>query len=165
VSGEDAEDGEQGEDSQDRGNGQTTAAAHHSDEGEPGADVQGRQYAEPTEDVGLEGPGQQSLPDLGALLSKLGEVQQNLQQAQETAAAKVLEGRAGGGAVRVRATGGLEFEAVVIDPSVVDPDDVDLLQDLILAALRDVVEQAHTETAQVLGGIDLEGGLGGLLGG
>jgi DNA-binding protein YbaB len=67
--------------------------------------------------------------------------------------------------VRVRATGGLEFEAVVIDRSVVDPDDVDLLQDLILAALRDVVEQAHTETAQVLGGIDLEGGLGGLLGG
>jgi DNA-binding YbaB/EbfC family protein len=107
---------------------------------------------------------EQSVPDLGALLSRLGEVQQNLQQAQETAAAKVLEGSAGGGAVRVRATGSLEFEAVTIDPSVVDPDDVDLLQDLILAALRDVVEQAHREAAQALGGFDLGGGLGGLLG-
>lgn len=107
---------------------------------------------------------EQSVPDLGALLSRLGEVQQNLQQAQETAAAKMLEGTAGGGAVRVRATGSLEFEAVTIDPSVLDPDDVELLQDLILAALRNVVEQAHTEAAQALGGFDLGGGLGGLLG-
>lgn len=107
---------------------------------------------------------EESVPDLGALLSRLGEVQQNLQQAQESAAAKVLEGSAGGGAVRVRATGGLEFRDVTIDPSVVDPADVDLLQDLILAALRDVVEQAHAEAAQALGGFDLGEGLGGLLG-
>jgi DNA-binding YbaB/EbfC family protein len=107
---------------------------------------------------------EEPVPDLSALLSKLGEVQQNLQQAQETAAAKVLEGTSGGGAVRVRATGGLDFQEVTIDPSVVDPADVDLLQDLILAALRDVVEQAHAEAAQALGGMDLGGGLGGLLG-
>jgi DNA-binding YbaB/EbfC family protein len=143
MSGEDPEDG------QDPGYAQ------------PGDAAQDLEFAV---DADIEGSEEQSLPDLGALLSKLGEVQQNLQQAQETAAAKVLEGRAGGGAVRVRATGGLEFEAVIIDPSVVDPDDVDLLQDLILAALRDVVAQAHTEAAQVLGGIDLGGGLGGLLG-
>ncbi len=107
---------------------------------------------------------EESVPDLSALFSRLGEVQQNLQQAQESAAAKVLEGTAGGGAVRVRATGGLEFQEVSIDPSVVDPSDIELLQDLILAALRDVVEQAHAETAQALGGVDLGGGLGGLLG-
>ncbi len=107
---------------------------------------------------------EQSVPDLAALLSKLGEVQQNLQQAQQSAAAKVLEGTAGGGAVRVRATGGLEFQQVSIDPSVVDPADIDLLQDLILAALRDVVEQAHAEAAQALGGMDAGGELGGLLG-
>jgi hypothetical protein len=106
----------------------------------------------------------QSVPDLGALLSRLGEVQQNLQEAQETAAAKVLEGSAGGGAVRVRATGGLEFQEVTIDPAVVDPDDVEMLQDLVLAAVRDVVEQAHAEAAQALGGLDLGGGIGGLLG-
>ena len=107
---------------------------------------------------------EQSVPDLGALLSRLGEVQQNLQQAQDSAAAKVVEGSAGGGVVRVRATGGLDFQEVIIDPTVVDPADVDLLQDLILAAVRDVVEQVQAEAAQAMGGFDLGGGLGGLLG-
>jgi DNA-binding YbaB/EbfC family protein len=107
---------------------------------------------------------EESVPDLSALFSRLEEVQQNLQQAQESAAAKVLEGTAGGGAVRVRATGGLDFQEVTLDPAVVDPSDIELLQDLILAALRDVVEQAHAETAQALGDVDLGGGLGGLLG-
>jgi DNA-binding YbaB/EbfC family protein len=104
------------------------------------------------------------MPDLGALLSRLGEVQQNLQQAQESAASKVLEGSAGGGAVRVQATGDLEFQQVTIDRSVVDLDDIEMLQDLILAAVRDVVEQAHAEAANALGGLDFGGGLGGLLG-
>ncbi len=107
---------------------------------------------------------EQPVPDLNALLSRLGEVQQSLQQAQASAAAKVLEGRSGGGAVRVRATGDLEFQEVLIDPSVVDPTDVDMLQDLLLAALRDVVERAHTEAADALGSFDIGGGLGGLLG-
>jgi nucleoid-associated protein EbfC len=134
------------------------------EDAEDGERAQDHEYAQPTEDADADGAQGQPVPDLGALLSRLGEVQQNLQQAQATAAAKVLEGSAGGGAVRVHATGGLEFEAVIIDPSVVDPDDIDLLQDLILAALRDVVEQAHNEAAQALGGIDLGGDLGGLLG-
>jgi nucleoid-associated protein EbfC len=111
--------------------------------------------------------------DLGGLLSQLGQVQQNLQQAQEAAAAQVVEGTAGGGAVRVRVTGGLEFQEVVIDPSVVDPDDVEMLQDLVLAAVRDAMEQASALTSNVLGqagiggpggGVDLGGALGGLLG-
>jgi DNA-binding YbaB/EbfC family protein len=148
VNGKDAEDGERAED----------RSGYAQDNEDAGERLPDQVCAD------MDGPEDQSLPDLGALLSRLGEVQQNLQHAQETAAAKVLEGSAGGGAVRVRATGGLEFEAVIIDPSAVDPDDVDLLQDLILAALRDVVEQAHTEAAQALGGIDLGGGLGGLLG-
>jgi hypothetical protein len=103
---------------------------------------------------------EQSVPDLGALLSRLGEVQQNLQQAQDSAAAKVVEGSAGGGVVRVRATGGLDFQEVILDPSVVDPADIDLLQDLILAAVRDVVEQVQSEATQAMGGLDLGGLLG-----
>jgi nucleoid-associated protein EbfC len=103
---------------------------------------------------------EQSIPDLGALLSRLGEVQQTLQQAQESAAANVYEGSAGGGVVRVRTTGGLDFQQVIIDPSVVDPADIDLLQDLILAAVRDVVEQVQAEAAQAMGGFDLGGLLG-----
>lgn len=102
----------------------------------------------------------QPVPDLNAFLSRLGEVQHNLQQAQASAAARLLEGRAGGGAVRVRATGDLEFREVLIDPTVVDPDDVEMLQDLLLAALRDVVERAHTEAADAISGFDLGGLLG-----
>jgi len=107
----------------------------------------------------------QSVPDLGGLLSRLSEVQQNLQQAQESAAAQVLEGSSGGGAVRVHATGDLEFQQVTIDPAVVDPDDIEMLEDLVLAAVRDVVEQAHAAAANALGGLNLGSGLGGLLGG
>jgi nucleoid-associated protein EbfC len=103
---------------------------------------------------------EQPVPDLNAFLSRLSEVQESLQEAQASAAAKVLEGRAGGGAVRIRATGDLEFQDVHIDPSIVDPDDVEMVQDLILAALRDVVDQAHAEAAGALGGFDLGGLLG-----
>jgi nucleoid-associated protein EbfC len=117
--------------------------------------------------------GQDPQFDLGGLLSQLGQVQQNLQEAQEAAAAQVVEGKAGGGTVRVRVTGGLEFQEVIIDRSVVDPADVEMLQDLVLAAVRDAMEQAMALTSDVLGqaglggpggGIDLGGALGGLLG-
>jgi DNA-binding YbaB/EbfC family protein len=105
--------------------------------------------------------------DLGSLLSQLGQVQQNLQEAQEAAAAQVVEGTAGGGAVRIKATGGLDFQEVLIYRSQVDTEDMELLQDLILAAIRDAVEKASALTSDALGGlgggVDL-GGLGGLFG-
>jgi DNA-binding YbaB/EbfC family protein len=113
----------------------------------------------------LPGLGGGALPDLSGLLSQLGQVQQNLQQAQEAAATQVVEGSAGGGMVRVRVTGGLEFQEITIDRSVVDPDDVDMLQDLVLAAVRDAVEKAQEMASDALGDIGLGGGLGGLLGG
>ncbi len=103
-------------------------------------------------------------PDLGALLSQLGQVQQNLQAAQQSATSQAIEGVAGGGAVRISATGGLDIRSVSIDASVVDPDDVEMLQDLVLAAVRDVVEQANALQTDALGGVGLGGGLEGLLG-
>lgn len=114
--------------------------------------------------------------DIGALLSQLGQVQQNLQEAQAAAAAQVVEGSAGGGAVRVKVTGGLEFQEVTIDASVVDPAEVEMLQDLVLAAVRDAMEKAGELASDALGGAGLPGlgdgglpgglgGLGGLLGG
>ena len=66
--------------------------------------------------------------DIGSLLSQLGQVQQNLQEAQQQAAAREVEGSSGGGAVKVRVSGALEFLEVQIDRSVVDPEDVEMLE-------------------------------------
>ncbi|MDA8286447.1 MAG: YbaB/EbfC family nucleoid-associated protein [Actinomycetota bacterium] len=109
--------------------------------------------------------GSGEMPDLNALLSQLGQVQDSLRAAQETATTQVVEGVAGGGLVRVVGTGDLQVRAVTIDPSAVDPGDVDTLQDLVLAALRGFVEAAKQLQAQAIGGVDLGGGLEGLLGG
>ncbi|HWE53910.1 MAG TPA: YbaB/EbfC family nucleoid-associated protein [Acidimicrobiales bacterium] len=109
--------------------------------------------------------------DFGSLLSQLGQVQQNLQEAQQAAAAQEVEGTAGGGAVKVRITGGLDVLSLKIDPSVVDPADVEMLEDLVLAAVRDGIEQASGLASKAIGGaaqlpgLPGLGDLGGLLGG
>jgi nucleoid-associated protein EbfC len=103
-------------------------------------------------------------PDLGGLLSQMQQMQQQLMDAQQSAASKVVQGSAGGGLVTVKVSGGLEFQDVTIDPSVVDPEDVEMLQDLVLAAIRDAVSRANELNRQALGGLGLGGGLEGLLG-
>ncbi len=66
--------------------------------------------------------------------------------------------------MKVTVTGGMQFMSVRIDPSVVDPTEIELLEDLILAALHDAVERAQQLQSQALGPIaNLGGGLGGLL--
>jgi DNA-binding YbaB/EbfC family protein len=102
--------------------------------------------------------------DLSALLSQLGQVQSSLQDAQAAAAAQVVEGAAGGGMVRVRLTGGLVVESVTIEPEVVDPAEVELLQDLVLAAIRDGLERANDLQHEALGGTDAASALGGIFG-
>ncbi len=101
--------------------------------------------------------------DLGALLEQAQAMQSQLQEAQEAAAQQVVEGKAGGGVVKVRANGSLAIESVSIDPSAVDLDDLTLLEDLVLAATNDALTRAQDLTRSALGGIDL-GGAAGLLG-
>jgi DNA-binding YbaB/EbfC family protein len=101
--------------------------------------------------------------DMGALLEQAMEMQQQLLDAQSAAAETVVEGHAGGGAVRIRVTGSLQFESVTISPSAVDPDDVELLQDLVLAALRDAIDQIGELQNASMGGFDL-GAMSGALG-
>jgi nucleoid-associated protein EbfC len=112
--------------------------------------------------VTASGPG----PDMGDLFSQLGQMQQHIQAAQDAATTTVVDGTAGGGAVKVTGTADLDVTAVTIDPKVVDPSDVEMLQDLVLAAVRDFVDQIQALQSQALGGLDLGGGgLEGLLGG
>jgi len=102
-------------------------------------------------------------PDMNALLKQAQQMQQQLVEAQAAAAEQVYEGQSGGGAVKVRVTGGMDFQSVEIDPAAVDPDDVEMLQDLVLAAVRDAVGKVEAASETAMGGLDL-GGLGGLLG-
>lgn len=101
--------------------------------------------------------------DFGALMEQASEMQARLLAAQEEAAEALVEGVAGGGVVKVAVTGGWDFQGVTIDASAVDPTDVDMLQDLVLAALR----HAATQVAELQqGSVDLGGlGLGDLFGG
>jgi DNA-binding YbaB/EbfC family protein len=103
-------------------------------------------------------------PNMNDLLKQAQKMQEQLQQARAEAESQEVEGQAGGGVVKVRVTGAMEFTGVTIDPSAIDPDDVAMLEDLVLAAIRDAVSKAGALSEQAMGGLDL-GGLGGLLGG
>lgn len=108
------------------------------------------------------------LPDLQGLLAQAQQVQEQLLAAQAEAADQVFTGHAGGGVVLVELTGGMEVRTVTIKPEVVDPADVEMLEDLVVAAFRDAVAQVQEGQQASLGGLGLggmEGGLGGLLGG
>jgi DNA-binding YbaB/EbfC family protein len=101
--------------------------------------------------------------DLGGLLQQAQAMQQQLMEAQARAAEEVVEGESGGGVVKITVTGGLEFRSVKIDPKAVDPNDVELLEDLVLAAIHDAVAQAREVTEEAMGGLgDLMGGMGGV---
>ena len=101
----------------------------------------------------MEGP-----PDMSALLAQAQQMQQQLMEAQEQLAAAEVRGQAGGGLVQVTMKGNGEVVAVTIDAKVVDPDDVETLQDLVIGALADASQQVTAMAQNRLG--PLAGGLG-----
>ncbi|MGD9933505.1 MAG: YbaB/EbfC family nucleoid-associated protein [Dehalococcoidia bacterium] len=89
----------------------------------------------------------------GGGANPLAAAQEMFAKAQEELAATTVEGSAGGGAVRVTMTGDQKIAGIAIQPEVVDPDDVEMLQDLIMAAIGDAAERAGELQAQSLGAI------------
>jgi DNA-binding YbaB/EbfC family protein len=85
------------------------------------------------------------------------QMQNRLEKMQQELAETVVEGTAGGGVVTAKVTGAREFAGIKIDPSAVDPDDVEMLEDLITAAIQDAMSKA-SETAEAKMGA-LTGGL------
>jgi len=81
------------------------------------------------------------MPDLEAALAQAQQMQQKLMEAQEKLAASEVHGQAGGGLVQVTMKGSGEVVGVRIDPKVVDPSDVETLQDLIVGAIGDAARQ------------------------
>ncbi|WP_067825612.1 YbaB/EbfC family nucleoid-associated protein [Nocardia inohanensis] len=97
--------------------------------------------------------------DIQQLMAQAAQMQQAVMAAQQEIAEAEVEGEAGGGLVkaRIKATG--EVLALTIDPKIVDPEDVDTLQDLIIGAINNAMETAQQVAADRLG--PLAGGLGG----
>lgn len=97
--------------------------------------------------------------DLNSLMQQAQSLQEQLVSAQAQAASRVVEGRAGGGQVTVTLTGDGEPLAVHIAKEAIDPDDTELLEDLVLAAFKDGVAQVQEMSRSALGGLgDLFGG-------
>jgi nucleoid-associated protein EbfC len=103
------------------------------------------------------------MKDLMKMMKQAQEIQGRMQQLQEELAALQVEGQSGGGLVRVTLNGKMEARAVKLDPSLLKPEDAEMLEDLILAAFQDA--KAKVETAlqekmrEVTGGLPLPPGL------
>jgi DNA-binding YbaB/EbfC family protein len=104
---------------------------------------------------------------MGNLQRMAMQMQQEMTRIQAELAATEVEGSSGGGAVRATVTGAQELRAVIIDPAAVDPADVDMLQDLVVAAVNDALDASRKLAEQKMGALSALGGLGnigGLLG-
>lgn len=93
------------------------------------------------------------LKDLRDLQRMAKQMQANMEKAEAQLADETVEGKAGGGAVVVVMTGTQDVRSVHISPEAVDPSDVETLQDLVFAAVKDAVERSKSLAAQRLGGI------------
>lgn len=91
------------------------------------------------------------------MLRQAQELQNKLMQAQQEAAAATTEGTAGGGVVRAQVKGDMKVIGISIEKDVVDPEDVEMLQDLILAAIKDAQDRIEARQAEMMG--SLTGGL------
>jgi hypothetical protein len=110
-------------------------------------------------------PKQPKMPNVQQMMAQVQKMQKDMQLAQEQLKSEVVEASAGGGMVTVKVGGDLEVREVRIDPAAVDPEDVEILADMVLAAVNEALRMAQELAEQRLGGatagLDL-GGLGGL---
>jgi nucleoid-associated protein EbfC len=94
----------------------------------------------------------------GGMLGQIQKLQADMMKAQEALAEETLEVTAGGGAITIVVTGQQRVKSIKLQPEVVDPADLDMLQDLLVAAVNEAIERSQTYAAQKLQG--LTGGLG-----
>ena len=102
-------------------------------------------------------------PDLNQMMKQVQQMQAEMAKAQEELKSEEVEASAGGGMVTVKVSGDLELREVRINPEAVDPEDVELLQDMVLAATNEAIRSAQELAASKMGAAaGGAGGLGGL---
>ena len=106
--------------------------------------------------------------DMNQMLKQVQKMQADMLATQEALASETVEASVGGGVVKAVVTGTGALESVTIDPSVIDADDPEMLQDLVVAAVNEGLRMAQELQATRMGGVTGQlgglGGLGGLLG-
>ncbi len=110
-------------------------------------------------------PKQPRMPNVQQMMAQVQKMQKDMEIAQEELKGEVVEASAGGGMVSVKVSGDLVVQEVRIDPAAVDPEDVEILADMVIAAVNEGLRAAQELAERKLGGatagLDL-GGLGGL---
>ena len=103
------------------------------------------------------------MPNMNNLMKQAQKMQKQMEKTQAELENKEVTATAGGGVVEVVVTGKRELKSITIDPEVVDPDDVETLEDLVMAAVNEGLRQAeeltNKEMAKVTGGMGLPGGM------
>jgi DNA-binding YbaB/EbfC family protein len=99
-------------------------------------------------------------PNMNQMMRQVQQMQEEMAKAQESLKHETVEASAGGGMVTVKVSGELEILELKIDPDAVDPEDVELLQDMVQAALNEALRSAQELAASKMGAVT--GGLGGL---
>jgi DNA-binding YbaB/EbfC family protein len=103
-------------------------------------------------------------PNINQMMKQVQQMQGEVLKAQEALKSEVVEASAGGGMVTVKITGGLEIQEIRVDPEAVDPEDVEMLQDMIAAAVNEAIrsaqELAERRLGGAMGGLGRLGGLG-----
>ena len=100
-------------------------------------------------------------PNMQQLMRQAQKMQEQMQKAQEELDAKVYEASSGGGMVSVKVSGKRELLEINIKPEAVDPDDVEMLEDLVLSAVQEALKKAEDESAKqmskITGGLSMPG--------
>ena len=101
-------------------------------------------------------------PNMNQMMKQVQKMQADMMKAQEDLANETVQATAGGGMVTVTISGDLVVKSIVIDPDAVDPEDVEMLQDTVTAAVNEAVRQAQELAANKMGGLTGGMDLGGL---
>ncbi len=104
------------------------------------------------------GGGGGGMPDMNSMMKQAQQMQKKMAELQEELEGREFEATAGGGAVNVVVSGKKEIKAIKIKPEVVDPDDVEMLEDLVIAAVNEALRTADETVNQEMG--KLTGGMG-----
>jgi DNA-binding YbaB/EbfC family protein len=103
-------------------------------------------------------------PNMNQILKQAQQMQAEMAKAQEQLKNEIVEASAGGGMVKVTMTGDMQLREIKISPEAVDPEDVELLQDMVTAAVNEAMRSAQELASSRMGGIAGLGGGGGLPG-